>query len=120
METKFTTDHEWIRVDGNVATVGITDFAQAQLGDLVFIELPKVGQKIEAAGLAGTVESGKAVSDIFAPVAGEVTEANAAVVDDPSLVNVDAMSAWLFKMRIDPKTDLSGLMDEAKYKEYAK
>jgi len=120
METRFTTDHEWITVDGAVATVGITDFAQAQLGDLVFVELPKVGLKLEHGGLAGTVESGKAVSDIFAPIAGEVIEANAAVVADPSLVNANAMSAWLFKMRIDTNADTSALMDEAQYKEFAK
>jgi glycine cleavage system H protein len=120
MDTKFTTDHEWITVAGDIATIGITDFAQAQLGDLVFIELPKVGQKLKAADMAGTVESGKAVSDIFAPVAGEVTEINSAIVDDPSLVNVNAMTAWFFKLRMDAGADLSHLMDEAQYKEHAK
>ena len=120
MDTKFTTDHEWITVAGDVATIGITDFAQKQLGDLVFIELPKVGVKLKPGDMAGTVESGKAVSDVFAPVAGEVTEVNPAVVDDPSLVNVDAMAAWFFKVRLDAGADLSTLMDEAQYKEHVK
>jgi len=120
METKFTKDHEWITVDGGVATVGITDYAQAQLGDLVFIELPKVGAKLKVGDMAGTVESGKAVSDVFSPVAGEVTEINTAIVDDPSLVNLDAMGNWFFRLKLDGAADLSALMDEAKYKEYAK
>jgi glycine cleavage system H protein len=120
MTPKFTTDHEWITVEGDVATIGITDFAQKQLGDLVFIELPKIGAKLKVADMAGTVESGKAVSDVYAPLAGEVLEINSAIVDDPSLVNVDAMKAWFFKLRIDPKTDLSGLMDAAQYAEHAK
>jgi glycine cleavage system H protein len=120
MDPKFTTDHEWITVAGDLATIGITDFAQAQLGDLVFIELPKVGQKLKSGDITGTVESGKAVSDIFAPVAGEVVEINNAVVEDPSLVNVDAMTAWFFKLRMEAGADLSKLMDEAQYKEYAK
>ena len=118
--TKFTPEHEWITVEGGIATIGITDHAQRQLGDLIFIELPKPGAKLKAGDIAGTVESGKAVSDIFVPVAGEVTEANAAVVDDPSLVNVDAMANWLFKMRLDAGADLGKLMDAAQYEEYLK
>jgi glycine cleavage system H protein len=120
MDTKFTPDHEWITIAGDIATIGITDFAQKQLGDLVFIELPKVGQKLKPGDMAGTVESGKAVSDVFAPIAGEVVEINKTVVDDPSLVNVDAMSAWFFKLRMDAGADLTGLMDETQYKEHAK
>ena len=120
METKFTADHEWITVEGGVATVGITDYAQKQLGDLVYIELPKIGRKMAQGDLAGTVESGKAVSDIFSPIAGEVLEINNAVADDPSLVNSDAMSAWLFRLRLDAAPDLSGLMDVSQYKEHAK
>jgi glycine cleavage system H protein len=120
MTLKFTKEHEWIAIDGDVATIGITDFAQRQLGDLVFIELPKMGAKLAAGALAGTVESGKAVSDVFAPVAGEVVEVNTSIVDDPSLVNVDARANWFFKLKVDGTPDLSGLMDEAQYVEWAK
>jgi glycine cleavage system H protein len=117
MSTLFTDDHEWLQIDGDVATVGITDFAQTQLGDVVFVELPKVGRALKKAEPAATVESVKAASDVYAPITGEVIAINDAVVTDPSLVNSDpGKSAWFFKLRIADKGELSALMDEAAYK----
>ncbi|MFD2184766.1 glycine cleavage system protein GcvH [Rhodoplanes azumiensis] len=114
---KFTKDHEWLRLDGDVAVVGITDHAQEQLGDLVFVELPGVGASFDQGAAAAVVESVKAASDIYAPVAGEVTEVNEAVVAEPGLVNTDpAGQGWLFKMTITDKAQLDGLLDEAGYK----
>lgn len=116
MDTRFTTDHEYIRVDGPTGTVGITVFAQEQLGDIVFVELPKVGQKLKKGDEAAVVESVKAASEIYAPVAGTVTAINAALGDDPSLVNADAMGkGWLFTQTIDSPAELDALMDEAAY-----
>jgi glycine cleavage system H protein len=115
----YTKEHEWITLDNGVATIGITDHAQRQLGDLIFIELPKVGEKLTTGALAGTVESGKAVSDVYSPVAGEVVEVNQAILDDPSLVNVDAMANWFFRVRMQGAPDESLFMDEAQYGEYA-
>ena len=113
----YTTDHEWLDIDGDVATVGITDYAQSQLGDVVFVELPKVGRTLKKAEAAAVVESVKAASDIYAPVSGEVTEINDALAAEPALVNSDAQSAaWFFKIRIADKSELGGLMDEAAYK----
>ena len=115
--TLYTSDHEWLSIDGDVATVGITDYAQQQLGDVVFVELPKVGRSLKKAEAVAVVESVKAASDVYAPVSGEVLEANQAVVDEPALVNSDAAGkAWLFKIRIADKSELGGLMDEAAYK----
>lgn len=116
---KYTEDHEWVRVDGDIATVGITDYAQEQLGDVVFVELPDAGRTVEKGGDAAVVESVKAASEIYAPVGGEITEANQAVADDPALVNsAPTGDGWFFKLKIANAGDLDGLMDEAAYKSY--
>jgi glycine cleavage system H protein len=117
MTTLYTADHEWIRVDGDVATIGITNYAQEQLGDVVFVELPKVGRHLKKAEAAAVVESVKAASDVYAPLTGEVIEVNDAVTGDPTMVNSDADDkAWFFKIKIADKSELGGLMDEAAYK----
>ena len=116
MTTLFTPDHEWLRIEGDVATIGITDYAQAQLGDVVFVELPKVGRAFKKADAAAVVESVKAASDVYAPISGEVIEVNTALTDEPALVNTDAAGkAWFFKLKIANKGELGGLMDEAAY-----
>src|SRR5215468_2089842 len=116
MTTLFTSDHEWLRIEDDVATVGITDYAQSQLGDVVFVELPKVGRKLKKAEAAAVVESVKAASDVYAPLSGEVLEVNEAIVAEPALVNSDAAGkAWFFKIRMADKSELGGLMDEAAY-----
>lgn len=113
---KFTPDHEWLRLDGEVATVGITNFAQDKLGDLVFVELPGVGAKFKKGAAAATVESVKAASDVYAPVSGEVIEVNAKVGNDPALVNsAPTGEGWLFKMKIADATELDALLDEQAY-----
>jgi glycine cleavage system H protein len=118
---RFTKDHEWIRVDGGIATVGITHHAQEQLGDVVFVELPEVGRKAAKGEAVAVVESVKAASDVYAPVAGEVTEANASLVDRPGLVNEDAEEkAWFFKLRIADAAELEALMDRAAYEAFVK
>ncbi|WP_028137388.1 glycine cleavage system protein GcvH [Bradyrhizobium japonicum] len=115
--TLYTSDHEWLAIDGDVATVGITDYAQQQLGDVVFVELPKVGRSLKKAEAAAVVESVKAASDVYAPISGEVLEANAELASEPALVNSDAQGkAWFFKIKIADKSELGGLMDEAAYK----
>jgi glycine cleavage system H protein len=115
--TLYTSDHEWLAIDGDVATVGITDYAQSQLGDVVFVELPKVGRALKKTEAAAVVESVKAASDIYAPVSGEVTEINDALAAEPALVNSDAQGkAWFFKIKIADKSELGGLMDDAAYK----
>ncbi|OBQ90413.1 glycine cleavage system protein GcvH [Mesorhizobium sp. AA23] len=115
--TYFTEDHEWLRVEGGVATVGITDYAQEQLGDLVFVELPEIGRKLAKGDTAVVVESVKAASDVYAPVDGEITEANTALSSDPSLVNSAATGdGWLWKMKLSNASQLESLMDEAAYK----
>ena len=115
--TYFTEDHEWIRVEGGVATVGITDYAQEQLGDLVFVELPEAGRKVAKGDVAVVVESVKAASDVYAPADGEIDEANTALSSDPALVNSAATGeGWLWKMKLSDDSQLSGLMDEAGYK----
>ncbi|MBR0702838.1 glycine cleavage system protein GcvH [Bradyrhizobium diazoefficiens] len=115
--TLYTSDHEWLAIDGDVATVGITDYAQQQLGDVVFIELPKVGRTLKKTEAAAVVESVKAASDVYAPVTGEVLETNAELAAEPALVNSDAQGkAWFFKIKIADKSELGGLMDEAAYK----
>jgi glycine cleavage system H protein len=117
MTTLYTTDHEWLRIEDDVATIGVTDYAQSQLGDVVFVELPKVGRSLKKAEAVAVVESVKAASDVYAPISGEVTEVNDAVVAEPALVNSDAAGkAWFFKMKIADKGELDGLMDEAAYK----
>jgi glycine cleavage system H protein len=117
MTTLFTSDHEWLQIEGDVATVGITDYAQSQLGDVVFVELPKVGRTLKKAEAAAVVESVKAASDVYAPISGEVVEVNQAITEEPALVNSDAAGkAWFFKIRMADKSELGGLMDEAAYK----
>ena len=116
---KFTDEHEWIRIEGDIATVGITDYAQNQLGDVVYVELPKPGQKVEKGKQAAVVESVKAASEVFAPVTGEVVEANQALADEPATVNADPMGrGWFMKLRLANKSELDGLMDEAAYKKF--
>lgn len=119
MSRYFTDEHEWIDVDGDIATVGITDYAQGQLGDIVFVELPAVGARMEKGKDAAVVESVKAASDVYAPITGEVTETNAALEEDPALVNSSPEEdGWFFKMTIGDASELEGLMDEAAYKEF--
>src|ERR1700760_1294643 len=116
MTTLYTEDHEWLEIDGDIVTVGITDFAQSQLGDVVFVELPKVGRALKKAEAAAVVESVKAASDVYAPISGEVLEVNEALTSEPALVNSDAAGkAWFFKMKIADKSELGGMMDEAAY-----
>lgn len=115
--TLYTSDHEWLAIDGDVATVGITDYAQSQLGDVVFVELPKLGRTLKKAEAAAVVESVKAASDVYAPVTGEVLETNPDLASEPALVNSDAQGkAWFFKIKIADRGELGGLMDEAAYK----
>jgi glycine cleavage system H protein len=114
--TYFTDEHEWIRVEGNVATVGITQHAQEQLGELVFVELPKVGAALKKGGASVVVESVKAASDVYAPVDGAVTEVNTSVAGDPQLVNSAPQGdGWLWKMTLSDPSQLDGMMDEAGY-----
>ncbi len=116
---RYTKDHEWIKAEGSNGTIGITDYAQAQLGDVVFVESPKVGAKLKAGETFGTVESVKAVSEIYSPVSGEVTEINATLADSPEKINSDPHgSAWLIKVRLDDPKELSGLMDAVAYQAY--
>ena len=113
---KFTEEHEWIRVEGDVGTVGITDFAQNQLGDVVFVELPAVGRQVTKGGDAAVVESVKAASEVYSPVTGEVVEVNQAIVDEPAKVNAEPMAgAWFFKVRLANPAELDAMMDEAAY-----
>ena len=115
-ETRFTKDHEWVRLEGAVATVGVTDHAQEALGDVVFVELPKPGREVAAGEAIAVVESVKAASDVYAPLAGRVTEANEAVVDEPALVNSAAHAAgWFFRMELSDPAAFAALMDEAAY-----
>ena|ERR1700733_1350865 len=118
-EYRYTKEHEWIDVKGDIGTVGITDYAQHELGDVVFVEMPKAGTKLEAGQPLGTVESVKAVSEIYAPVGGEVTETNDALGDNPELLNEDPQGkAWLIRVKISNPAELSGLMDAAAYQAY--
>ena len=120
MTVLYTADHEWLRIEGDVATVGVTDYAQTQLGDVVFVDLPKAGRVVKKAEAVAVVESVKAASDVYAPISGEILEVNAALGGDPSLVNSDpAGGAWFFKIKIADKSELDGLMDEAAYKAHA-
>ena len=119
MSLHFTKDHEWIRVEGQVATVGITDYAQSQLGDIVFVEVPAAGEQLKAGGEAAVVESVKAASEVYAPVSGTVKEGNATLPDAPETVNQDPQGkGWFFKMELANLKELEGLMDEAAYKKY--
>ena len=113
---RFTKDHEWVRLDGDLAVVGITDYAQSQLGDVVYVELPEIGRRGEQGKEAAVVESVKAASEVYAPVSGEVTEVNQALATDPAMVNADPMGdGWFLKLRLDDPKELEGLMDEAAY-----
>lgn len=114
--TYFTEDHEWVRVEDGVATVGITDYAQQQLGDLVFVELPEVGRTVVKGDAAVVVESVKAASDVYAPADGEITEVNQVLTSDPAVVNSAAQAGgWLWKMKLADLSQLEGLLDEAGY-----
>jgi len=116
---RYTKDHEWIKVEGPVGTIGITDYAQSELGDVVFAELPKVGATMKAGESFGTIESVKAVSEIFTPVSGEITEINSKLVDTPEIINKDPHgSAWLVKIRLSDPKEVSALMDAAAYETY--
>jgi glycine cleavage system H protein len=115
-KTYFTSEHEWIKVEEEVGTIGVTDHAQSALGDVVFVELPSVGKKVTKGGDAAVVESVKAASDVYSPVSGEVTEANQAIVDQPALVNESPEEgAWFFKVKLSNAAELDGLMDRAAY-----
>ncbi|MXP27878.1 glycine cleavage system protein GcvH [Porphyrobacter algicida] len=119
MPRYFTDEHEWIDVDGDNATVGITDYAQSQLGDIVFVELPETGSQVSKGKDAAVVESVKAASDVYAPITGEVLESNPALDDDPALVNSSPEDeGWFFKLAIADKAELEGLMDAAAYKAF--
>lgn len=116
---RYSKEHEWVNVEGGIATIGITDYAQHELGDVVFVELPKPGTKIESGKSFGTVESVKAVSEIYAPATGEVIEANAELHNTPEKINTDPHgAAWLIKVRLANAAELSGLMDAAAYEAY--
>ena len=114
-DLKYTKEHEWIRVDGDTGTVGITDFAQQQLGDVVYVELPEVGSTMTAGQVFGTIESVKAVSELFAPVSGEVVETNAALKDRPDHVNSEPHDAWMVKVKLSNSGELASLMDAGAY-----
>ena len=119
MTRYFTDEHEWIEVNGNEAVVGITDYAQSQLGDIVFVEIPAAGTKVTKGGDAAVVESVKAASDVYAPVSGTVTAGNDALNDDPSLVNSDPEGeGWFFRLTLEDPSQLDGLMDAAAYKAF--
>ena len=119
MNVYYTKEHEWVRVDGDTATVGITDFAQEQLGDVVFVEVPEAGRRVAKGGEAAVVESVKAASDVYAAVSGEVIEGNQALVDDPALVNSDPEGeGWFFKVRLADTGELNDLMNADQYKAF--
>jgi glycine cleavage system H protein len=118
-DKRYTKEHEWVSLDGDIVTVGITDHAQEQLGDVVFVELPELSRQVTAGEACAVVESVKAASDIFAPLTGKVVETNAEVIDDPALVNSDAEGAgWFFRLELDDTTAFEALMDEESYNEY--
>ncbi|MBT6831235.1 MAG: glycine cleavage system protein GcvH [Rhodospirillaceae bacterium] len=118
-DLKFSKEHEWVDVEDGIATVGISDYAQEQLGDVVYVELPEVGQQIAREGQAAVVESVKAASEIYAPASGEVVEVNSALEDEPGLVNGDPTGGgWFFKLKLDDEAELAGLMDADAYQEY--
>ena len=120
-ERKFSKDHEWVEVEGGNATVGITDYAQSQLGDVVFVELPAVGKKVAKGDNAAVVESVKAASEVYTPVSGEVTAINQSIVDDPAKVNAEAEAgAWFFKLKLGNAGELADLMDRAAYDAFLK
>ncbi len=121
MAVKYSKEHEWIRVEGEVGTIGISNYDQEQLGDVVFVDVPAVGRKITKGESVAVVESVKAASDIFAPVSGEVVEANAALSETPGDVNTEPMGkGWFFKVRLSNKSELDALMEEAAYNDFVK
>jgi glycine cleavage system H protein len=116
---RYTRDHEWVRIDGDLAVVGITDYAQSQLGDVVYVELPELGRRVEQGKEAAVVESVKAASEVYAPVSGEVVEVNEALAADPARVNADPIGeGWFIKLRVDDPKQLDTLMDEEAYKRF--
>lgn len=120
MSMKFTQDHEWILVEGDIATVGITHHAQVALGDVVFVELPEVGSSFAQKDVAGVVESVKAAADVYMPISGEITEVNEALRDDPSLANTDPLGAgWFFKVKLSDASQVDALLDETAYTAFA-
>jgi glycine cleavage system H protein len=120
-ETRFTDQHEWVRIEGDEATIGITKYAAEQLGDVVFVELPEKGRKVGTGGEAAVVESVKAASEVYAPIAGEITDSNDALAADPAKVNADPEGdGWFFKLKIADKGELGKLMSEAQYAEFVK
>jgi glycine cleavage system H protein len=120
MATKFTEDHEWLNVEGDIATVGITPHAQDALGDVVFVDLPEVGKTFSAKDIAGVVESVKAAADVYMPVDGEIIEVNEALREDPSLANSDPLgNGWFFKVKLSDPAQLDALMDETAYSGFA-
>ena len=119
-DLKYTKDHEWVRVSGSDARVGITDYAQKQLGDVVYLELPEVGRHVKKGDVFGTIESVKAVSELYAPVSGEVTEVNGSLTERPETVNKDPHGAWMIALKVTDPDDTSDLLDAAKYTELTK
>jgi glycine cleavage system H protein len=120
-EVKFSKEHEWIKLDGDTATVGITQHATEMLGDIVFVELPEIGSSVVKDGNAGVVESTKAASDIYTPVSGEIIENNQSIVDDPAKVNTDPENeAWFFKLKITNKSEMDSLMNKEEYEKFSK
>ena len=118
-EVKFSKEHEWIKLDGDVATIGITKHATEMLGDIVFVELPKNGSSVEKNGNAGVVESTKAASDVYTPVSGQIIECNQSIVDDPSKINLDPENqAWFFKLKIKDKSEMNSLMNKEEYNKF--
>lgn len=121
MSLYFTKEHEWVRVDGDTATVGISDHAQEQLGDIVFAEVPETGKHLNKGQEAAVVESVKAASDVYSPVSGDVIDGNSKVADDPSIVNSDPEGdGWFFKLKLSDPSELDGLMDEGAYRDWVK
>jgi glycine cleavage system H protein len=115
-ELRYTKDHEWVRLEGNIATIGITEFAQSELGDIVFVEIETEGEQLDAEEVFGTVEAVKTVSDLFMPVAGEVLEVNSAIADNPALVNEDPYGeGWMIKVKVENASDVAALLDAAAY-----
>ena len=120
-EVKFSTEHEWIILEGDLATIGITKHATEMLGDIVFVELPEKGSNVEKDGIAGVVESTKAASDVYTPVSGEVVDTNQAIVDDPSIINSDPEgNAWFFKLKIKDQSEMNSLMSADDYAKFTK
>jgi glycine cleavage system H protein len=115
---KYTEKHEWVKIEGDTAIFGISDFAQNALGDIVFVDLPKVGKAVKKGQSFGTIESVKAAEDLYAPISGEVIEVNPAIAKDPALVNKDAFVAWMIKVKVTNSSEADSLMDSLKYKDF--